>query len=248
MPERFGQHAPDVGPADPQRISPGGITSEGVADDDARAVAVQAGARRQASGGERAGGGLQREPVRRIGDDVSGRLDAERRTFELPALEQPGPGAIGGVGRVQVGLVVLGQVDPRSAAGGGTTGGRSARRRGERPGRRRQESGTQGRRRRRKRWPRSGWPLWLRSRQARRGSAQTKLTAAAQATSLMPRSPLPGVRSEQIRRIRDINSAREQVCIFPPDNGLSPLGQPSSVARYNRRSGPRQHARPAPVP
>jgi hypothetical protein len=49
--------------------------------------------------------------VRWIGGDVSGRLDAETRALELPALDHPGPRAVRGVRDGKVGLVVVGNVD-----------------------------------------------------------------------------------------------------------------------------------------
>ncbi len=110
--QRLGQHAPDVGPAQPQRGGTRGVTGQGVADDDPRTAPGQALALGESGRGERARRGLQRQPVRGVGRLVDAGRHAERCQVELPALEQSRPGAIGRIGRGPVGAVVVGQLEP----------------------------------------------------------------------------------------------------------------------------------------
>ena len=110
--ERLGEHPPDVRPAQPQCSGAGRVSVEGVADDDPGAAAGQALAEREPCGRERAGRGLQREPVRRVGREEDRGRDPERRQVELPPLDHRSPGAVGRVGGGPVRAVVVGQVQP----------------------------------------------------------------------------------------------------------------------------------------
>ena len=170
--QRLGQHPSDVGPAQPQRVGPGGVTGQGVADDDADPVPVQAGAAGEAGRGERPGGGLQGQPVGRVGGGARRGRDAEGIPVELPALDEAGPGAVVGRGGFcstpspsrhrpdrWSGVARRRRRRPRCrsrpgrggpAAGGGTPAARSGPCRAASPGHRHRGSGMPGRRRRRR--------------------------------------------------------------------------------------------------
>jgi hypothetical protein len=91
----------DERPAGLQRASAGHIAGQGVADDHAGAVPVEALPAGETAVGEGACGGFQGEPVGRVGGAVGGLGHPEGRTVEAPALEHSrpdrGPGVLAGV-------------------------------------------------------------------------------------------------------------------------------------------------------
>jgi hypothetical protein len=110
--ESRGEHAPHIGPAQPQKVRAGEFPGQRVAEQHAGGFAGQPPAFGETRVGQRLGRHVQREPVRQVRRAERAAHHAKRDAVKFVALDYRGLDRVGAVGRAGVGGPVIGRAQP----------------------------------------------------------------------------------------------------------------------------------------